>query len=491
MNAAPTTPHADHATVYHRPRAEGIHRAAKAIKPDALMWALALMNFTFIWRIQDAFPPLSKIKLSLLAEIGAIILFSIDSHPLRKLKTVQNQPIVRMLALLLTLMILGLPLSLWRGKSFDFIAFDFLPTFLMMFMMGASVRNFKDVEWFAMVNVLGCFMYTGLVNLFMNVGSRSGRLNNLVYYDANDICVLIVATLPIVIYFARPKATGMQKLVALMCLPTYMICFLKAGSRGGFLGIIGVGLFILFQYRAVPAMNRILAVVVAVTLIMTKGSEKFWENMRSLLNPKDDYNLTEESGRKAIWKRGMGYMWSHPLLGVGARAFPQAEGLLSTGGRANTELGAQGFKWSAAHNSFVEVGAETGVIGLCMFTGALLVGIGRMGRIRRGVPRQRRSQMSEVALGQALQGALIGYIISGFFISGAYMAFLYMIYGLIIGVARVTTAPEEQDPGRHAAPPPPPQRRFSGTGRAVAPAPMPMLPRSALGTAALQQPAVG
>ena len=461
--------------VYHAPRAQGIRRVAKALKPDALMWALALMQFTFIWRIQDAFPPLAKVKISLLSEILVVVLFAMDSHPLRKLREVQHQPIVRMMVCLLILMVLGLPMSLWRGKTFDFLAFDMVPTFIMMFVLGTSIRGFKDIEFFAMVNVLGMLMYSALTNLFMNVGSRSGRLNNLVYYDANDISLLIVSTLPLVVYFARPKATSTQKMIALASLGSNILCFLKAGSRGGFIGLCVVGVFILLQYRAVPARLRLGAILIAATLIMTKGSEKFWENMRSLLNPKADYNWkgNDNDGRMEIWGRGMGYMWSHPLLGVGARAFSQAEGMLSTFGRANTELGAEGFKWSAAHNSFVEIGAETGVIGLGLFVSCLLTGVVSMSRVRRNYPKHRRIHMKEVAFGQALQGALLGYIVCGFFLSGAYMAWLYALYGMVIGMNRVARAPNEEEDG--PAPPAAPQRpRFSGAMPAASALPRPV-----------------
>src|SRR5688500_2711496 len=97
-------------------RVEAARRAANALRPDAFMWALALMNFTFIWRVQDMFPVLAKGKISLLAELTAVALFAMDSHPRRKIKEVLQQPILRMIAGLAIIMFLGLPFSIWRGK---------------------------------------------------------------------------------------------------------------------------------------------------------------------------------------------------------------------------------------------------------------------------------------------------------------------------------------------------------------------------------------
>jgi len=59
----------------------------------------------------------------------------------------------------------------------------------------------------------------------------------------------------------------------------------------------------------------------------------------------------------------MGYMVARPFLGVGANAFPQAEGRFSAYGRERQAAG-RGVRWAAAHNSFVQVGAEPGVSGL-------------------------------------------------------------------------------------------------------------------------------
>ena len=462
MQAAPALPAQTPTIELASVRAERLRRAARALKPDPLLLALAVMNLCFVWRVQDVFPILSKTKVAFLAQLTAVILFSIDHHPRRKIAEVLNQPILRMITGLLLLMILGLPFSLWRGKTFEFLTTDFMPTFAMMFMMATAIRGFKDVEFFAWVNLLGCGLYTGMVGAFAKVRS-GGRLGDLAYYDANDLALLSVAMLPIAVYFVRPKATSTQRMVGLVCLGFNLFSFLKAGSRGGFLGIIVVGLYILLQYRAVPTRLRLGAVIAGVTIVVTQGSDKFWANMKTLLNPKEDYNYVgkDNDGRMEIWKRGIGYMMTHPLLGVGARAFPQAEGMLSEFGRANTQLGAKGWKWSAAHNSFVEVGAETGILGLGLFCGSLFVAIRSMSRLRREYPKSRRFHMRDVALGQALLGAIVGYSICAFFITQAYMAFLYMLFGMVIGLNRVSRSPSDEEEDKKA-PARTARRRFSG-----------------------------
>ena len=59
-------------------------------------------------------------------------------------------------------------------------------------------------------------------------------------------------------------------------------------------------------------------------------------------------------------------MFEHPLTGVGIHAFPIAEG--DSGLKEDEGFGV---KYSAAHNSFIQVGAELGFPGLLAFIGLL------------------------------------------------------------------------------------------------------------------------
>ena len=47
--------------------------------------------------------------------------------------------------------------------------------------------------------------------------------------------------------------------------------------------------------------------------------------MGSILNPQDDHNMTDETGRIAIWQHGMGSLVARPLTGVGVSNFVRAQ----------------------------------------------------------------------------------------------------------------------------------------------------------------------
>jgi O-antigen ligase len=301
----------------------------------------------------------------------------------------------------------------------------------MMIVLATSIRESSDLDWVAFAHLIGGMLYSIEIYIHHPVSS-DGRLANLVYYDANDFALLIVCTVPFAVYFLRPGVKWWKRFIGVYSLVLFVTMIMKSGSRGGFLGFIAVLLFTLFRYKAVPTKLRVGAVFGGAALLLLVGSSAYWQMMGTLLHPNDDYNMTADVGRKAVWKRGIGYMWTHPILGVGIRAFPQAEGMLSKIAKKYAETG-RGIKWSVAHNSFVEIGAECGVIALVLFLTMLGLTIRDSNRVRAGPRGSPVVTPDDTAFAQMLIASLVGYMVSGFFVSAEYFAYLYVILGLFLG----------------------------------------------------------
>jgi O-antigen ligase len=335
-------------------------------------------------------------------------------------------------------MVLSVPGSLYPGLSFNFIVQNHIKTFILMALLAASVRTLKDVERFAAVQVFGMGLYSAFILLRFDIG-EGGRLGNLVYYDANDLGMLIICTLPLAIYFLRQGMEWRWRIIAAVVLPLALMTIVKTGSRGTFIGLIAVVLYMLFQFRAVSKRARITAAIAALVALLFLGNETYWETMRTILNPQEDYNWSGQSssGRMEVWKRGVGYMLERPLFGVGVNAFGVAEGTISD--LAVLQEYGIGLKWSAAHNSFVEAGAELGFPGLISFVCLLAAAYYACSRIGRHSAAGVRGATNEAVLGQVLCATLVGYVAAGFFLSQAYSAYMYATYGIIVGLVKVAT----------------------------------------------------
>jgi O-antigen ligase len=406
------------------------------------MRAIAVMMFAYVWRIQDAFPILGKLQLPILALAAAAAMFAASRSPLRRLSLIRV-PTTKLIAALLVIMIIGLPFSLWRGHSIIFVLKGFLPSALFFVLVATSVRSVRDIEWYALMNLYGALTFATIVSLFFQVGG-DGRLGSLIFYDANDFALVMDCTIPFAVYFLGKGQKRSRRLLAAVALVMILTAIVKSGSRGGFIGLIAVALYVLLRYRAIPSRTRLAVTVAGVALFLGFASSKYWEMMSTILHPTTDYNYTDNQGRVEVWKRGVGYMLHNPIVGVGVAAYPMAEGSSDL----SLQLASQGrgFKWSVAHNSFLETGAELGIPGLGVFVALLLVTGLTLARLS---PRGRWApwiSRREMALAQMLIGALIAYAVAGIFVSAEYFSYLYFILALSVGLIKVVRMRAKSSP---------------------------------------------
>jgi O-antigen ligase len=164
-----------------------------------------------------------------------------------------------------------------------------------------------------------------------------------------------------------------------------------------------------------------------------------------------DYNHTEENGRLPIWHRGIGYMLQSPVFGVGPNNFGVAEGTLSP--LAERQQFGVGVRWNAAHNSYIQVGAELGIPGLIFFVGTIVTAFAALRQAGRN--EAALAALSETGtrptapLTPALMASLLGFVVGAFFLSLAYSEMLYMLLALAVGLRKVTReveAPERSRP---------------------------------------------
>jgi O-antigen ligase len=426
------------ATAFQRPLT-GRHTARVPIqasaepKPDKLMRAVALVLFTYVWRLQDAFPILGKLQLPALAVFAALVYYSSTRQPERRARLIKG-PTTNLVVTLMVIMAIGVPFSMWAGHSLTIVIKGMLPNALFLLLVATSVRSVRDIEWYALVNLYGALVYTTVVSLFFRVG-YDGRLGGLVFYDANDFALVMVCTIPFAVYFLGKGQRRSRRIAALITMAMILTAMVKSGSRGGFIGLIAVMLYVLLRYRAIPSRVRLGVTVAGLALFFGFASDKYWTSMGSILHPESDYNYNDNVGRVEVWKRGVGYMIHHPIVGVGVGAYPTAEGKSDLA----VSLAAQGrgFKWSVAHNSFLETGAELGIPGALVFIGMLVVtayGLSRLSPRGRWGPWITRREM---ALAQMLIGAIVGFSVAGFFVSAEYFAYLYFILGLAVGLMKL------------------------------------------------------
>ncbi len=404
---------------------------------DLLLVCVAVYIATAVGRVHELFPALSLFKPAFLASMLAIGLYLLQQTGQRRVECLRSRIADGIIGLLLWAA-LSVPTALTQGRAFHAWT-DFLQTAIMGLVLAGSVRRPRDVERLLLVYYGAVVVYTLVVLSRFNLGPDNWRLSGLYYYDANDFATLIVTAMPLGLYFVLRLRRPAVRLLALAGLAALAVAQIRSGSRGGFIALLAVVAFVLFRFTTVPARTRFAGALLILTIAVGASSDQYWTQMQTIIHPKEDYNMTAEGGRMRIWKRGLGYMAARPITGVGINNFQVAEGTISPLAR-RAERG-RGVRWGAAHNTFIQAGAEMGVPGLLLLVGWLAAAFTALRRTARRALAADPPNREVSRLAQTLMASLLGFVVGSFFLSLAYSDMLYTLGGLSLGLwktARLT-----------------------------------------------------
>lgn len=399
-----------------------------------LLIVLAGVILQYVWRIQEVFPGLGAVQFTAVVSVGAILLFVFDPHAPRRLPRLKHD-LARLIGAIFALAILSIPTSLHLGASVTFLTGNFAKTIVLVAVLVTGIRDRRDVERLIRVFVLGGAFY--VLSAILLTSAAAGRLGGKGSYDPNDLGLFTVSTIPLCIYLMRRSARGTERAMGLGAAALLLLGTVESGSRGGFLALVAITAYGVFRLNAVRQSKRLAITVLAGAVLIGAAGDGYWQRMRTILSPQEDYNWSgqAESGRMEVWKRGLGYMARRPVFGVGLDQFNRAEGTMAPQAARQEELNI-GFRWSAAHSAYVQIGAELGVFGLAAFLALLGLAYREARRIGRmaPVPKDR-------LLGQAFGGLIVGFAVGGAFLSQAYSTYLYFALGLLIGLSLTVGKP--------------------------------------------------
>ena len=401
---------------------------------DLLLGCVAVYVATAVGRVHDLFPVLAYLRPALLASGVGILLYALHQKGPRNLGRLRSRATTCLIGLVVW-GALSVPGALHQGLAFQSWT-NFVQTVAMGLLVAGSVRSARDVERLGLLYFAVTVVYTAVVLSRFELGADNWRLARLYYYDANDFATLVVTAMPLGLYAVLSRRRLALRLLALVGLGILAVGLIKSGSRGGFLAFLAVVAFVLLRLTTIPARTRMAGLLLIIAVTFGTASDQYWAQMQTIISPKHDYNLTSEEGRIQIWERGMGYMASNPMFGVGLRNFQVAEGTLSAQAR-RAERGL-GVRWGAAHNTFVQMGAELGVPGLLLLLtllGSAFAALARAARRFRDF-----GDLAASRLAQTLMAALVGFVVGGFFLSLAYADLLYTLIAFSIGLDKVAKA---------------------------------------------------
>lgn len=218
-------------------------------------------------------------------------------------------------------------------------------------------------------------------------------------HDPNTYAQFVLLIMPLLFVAKKDTGLGIGWLAAIPTSVFFLVAVYYTGSRGAVLGLaVLIGLFLVRRLKATGAL--ITTVLGGLALLAVNAYKS-----RTI-------SLQGGMDRLAIWSDGMSYFKSSPIWGIGPRAFMDRFGM-------------------TAHNSFLLVAAELGIIGYFLWMSMCVVTLIQLNRIPQVVGKS-NPEVARWAL--ALRISLGGYLFTSFFLSRAYELPLFMLLGMCGGI---------------------------------------------------------
>ncbi len=321
-----------------------------------------------------------------------------------------------------------------RYFDFSFPSFiELLKLLILYFMIINLVKKPKQVFIIIWFLIFLCLISSlvGVYQYFNNIGGYSPedkviRITG-TSIDPNDYAMHLVMVFPLLISFFFITRNIIIRLILITTSILLLSNIIFTFSRGGF---VGLGITAIFSVVILIIQKRIktvglISLLISLILISSFIPVKYWERMTTILNPKE----ASSAARFESWKAGIGMMRDHPILGIGLGCFASEYAL-----RANIDSYRVKIP-RFAHNSYIQVGAEIGVIGLTFFLLLILFSFRDILKAQRIFREKNEVALSELC--QFLGVGLIGYAACGMFLTQAYLTMFWIVVPLIVAMKEI------------------------------------------------------
>lgn len=251
------------------------------------------------------------------------------------------------------------------------------------------------------------------------------------FQNSGELVIQMLVFWPIAWAFAHLLKPYVSKtwyrLLMLMPITAIMV-ILGASSRGGQLALVVQ--LVVMNYRSVFKPKVFISCGLAFALLWTFLPDEQKERFQTIGEDKTSQQ------RILYWENGIEMIKEHPVLGVGyfnfpmyfARYYPD-DVLLK-----RAEL---------PHNIFIQIGTDTGLLGLAVFSGFLLVAYRLGRRFKAG-----GCEDQQTLIGRCANLSLLGFVVAGQFVTVAYYPFLWIHLALVVALNNSFKGSRTQTQGR-------------------------------------------
>lgn len=385
-----------------------------------------MWSFILLCRPQDYITFLEKMRPSLTLGLMTLAVYFISK---KNSENIFSNYQFKLYIYLIVVMIIGVPFSYYRSASLNDVLNYAGITSMFIFLFYQLVNTIEKLRSLLFAYCSGVAVYAIYILKYGEISN--GRLFFGNMFDSNDIAYVMISLITFNLLSISNDNKGYVRIISVINIITCLTVVLKTGSRGGLIALIIVFAYLIIAKTKTVNLSLIAkAALVGVAFISLQYISINSDRYKTILDIKDDYNVTEEEGRIEIWKTGVRLMLSHPFTGVGMNRF--SEGI----GRDREARGLDSTKWQTAHNSFVQIGAETGIIGLILFASLSINAFRMFGGT---VKHNNLEYVSKI--GEMARIGFLGNFICAMFLSQAYSP--YWAFYIVLSVVLYRLAEKE------------------------------------------------
>jgi O-antigen ligase len=398
---------------------------------------LFLFTLLLYARPQELFPQLFG-ELPLVKIIAIVTLIAYTGGKLRAGESFTIWPLeMKMLALILVLGIAFVPVAVWPAHSIELLTDSFFKV-ITIFVLMVNLIDTKQRLHSIMKLVVMCGVVIALFTIknyltgqldisHLAKGALPGAVGT--HFDnTNELALTLDFLLPIAIVFAV-TGKGAARFGYSVCAAIIGMGAVVTFSRGGFLGLAGMGAVLMWKLGRGRRLTMVLAALLLAGVFAAAMPSGYSERLFTILNPANDSTNSAQE-RQAILGRAIEVALNHPIIGIGLANFSE----YSPNGKV-------------AHNSYVEIAAELGWSGLLAYMIFLVAPFRSLRRVERGSFAAglfagpgvaERRELYTLSVG--LQAMIVAFMVCSFFASSQYSWHPYYIVGFSISLRRIYAA---------------------------------------------------
>jgi putative inorganic carbon (hco3(-)) transporter len=390
-------------------------------------YALVLFSFIYFVRPEDFIPGLDVIPIGKITGAIALLALIVAVPASRRNKLTIE---LKVLLLLLAHMLLCVAFASWRFGAYDAVVNRFSKGVIVAILIYMGATSVKEVRKLLAIQAWTVAL-VAIVSLIVH-HTESGRLVGIqkgILENPNELAINIAITFPLCIAFLFSANKTVTKAFWAVALLFMSLAIVATYSRSGLIAMVVTIVVCVWEFgvrgkRRAVLVGAVFMGIVAVGVVLATPNylTRIESMVRGNIEGSGDRGSLE--ARQELLMDSLTIMAHHPVLGIGPGNFSSYT-----------------LTWRVAHNTYTELGAETGLPGLFLFLLLLSLTMRKIRRVRT-LPGYQSSE--EIRLWtSALWAAMAAYMVGALFSSTEYSLFPYFMVGYVCAVYQIASVPQD------------------------------------------------